>query len=174
MTTSAILTDLFQRGVRVWAEAGRLELDDVSGVLTDDDVATLAAHKAELLTALTSQPGTCPNCHEPANLQHRADDVWYCPGCRLWMHGDGSPLPKIERPRPITLEQQEAERLAADLLAAGCSFIPDEFDGDWNVRLPVKISAALLTRFECADRNELQRAIGKLAELENTQSNWVN
>lgn len=173
MTTSAILTDLSQRGVRVWTEAGRLELDDVSGVLTDDDVATLAAHKAELLAALTRQRGTCPQCHESATLQMRQSDIWFCPGCRLWMHGDGSLVPKIKTTRSFTLERQEAERLATDLLAAGCSFVPDEFDGEWNVRLPVKISATLLTRFECADRAELQRAIGKLAELESTKG-WVN
>ena len=171
MTAQTLIESLTAASVRLWVDGETLKLDAPVGTITPELKATLAAHKAELLAALTSQHGACPHCRQSANLQDRALDAWFCPGCRLWMHGDGSSLPKIETPRPLTLEQQEAERLAADLYAAGCGFVAD--DDDWNVRLPVKISAALLTRFECSDRAELQRAIGKLAELESTQG-WVN
>ena len=163
MTAQTLIESLTAVDVRLWVEGEALKFDAPVGTITPELKATLAAHKAELLATLTSQRGTCPTCGESANLQDRARDAWFCPGCRLWMHGDGSPLPKIETLRPLTLEQQEAEKLAADLYAAGCGFVAD--DDDWNVRLPVKISSSLLTRFECADRATRRRKRATRANL---------
>lgn len=101
MTATALLTDLTSRGVRLWAESDRLKVDAPRGTLTTDDKTMLAEHKAELL-ALLSEPEPprksgrqlaakllarheCPDGCGALVLQDRALDVWFCPGCRLWV-----------------------------------------------------------------------------------------
>lgn len=106
MTATTLLNDLAARGVRVWAEAHRLKLDAPRGALTDQDKARLAEHKPELLALLTngqqSEATTdhrsarermaellslsqCPDGCGQLTLQDRERDVWFCPGCRLWV-----------------------------------------------------------------------------------------
>jgi hypothetical protein len=106
MTAETILHDLTSRGVQVWAEADRLKFDAPRGVLSDEDKSQLTERKSELLTLLTkiqhSEPATdqrsarermvellalhqCPDGCGKLKLQDRARDVWYCPGCRLWV-----------------------------------------------------------------------------------------
>jgi hypothetical protein len=118
------------------------------------------------------QPGTCPTCHDAADLQDRQLDVWWCSRCRTFLDGAGKPIPPATPPRPLTAEQEEAEKLAADLLEAGCGFSDDtEYFG---VRMPKKISAGLLARLETTDWKELRRAAAKLtAEMEGSEG-WVN
>jgi hypothetical protein len=171
MNAQTLVHDLTARGVRLWAEAGNLKLDAPVGLLTDEDILAIRQHKADLLAALTPQPGTCPTCQGAADLQDQQLDTWWCASCRLFFDSKGQAIPPATSPRPLTLEQQEAEKLAADLVAAGCGFNDDgEFFG---VRVPFKISAALLARLETADRQELRRAAAKLAEVE-TAKGWVN
>lgn len=89
----------------------------------------------------------CIKCGNPLKLQDRQADAWYCPGCRKWCDGQGQPLPEIETPMPLTLEEVEARQLVADLLAAGCGFVTD--DGEYvRVTHTGKISTALWLRLE--------------------------
>ena len=120
MNTEAILHDLAARGVRIWAEADSLKLDAPVGVLTDEDKSTLRALKSDLLAALQPKPGTCPKCRQGMNLQDRAGDAWWCPGCRIFADSKGQPLPPVVKTRPVYREEVEARKLLADLQAAGC------------------------------------------------------
>lgn len=89
MNAHRILADLSERGVRIWTEAGRLEIDDVSGFLTDDDVANLAAHKSELMAALAQQRGTNVLCYEPSKPSK--------------LGFDGSPLSDSQTKKPTRI-----------------------------------------------------------------------
>jgi hypothetical protein len=171
MNPQTLVQDLTARGVRLWAEAGNLKLDAPVGLLSDEDIIAIRQHKADLLAALTPQPGTCPACQGTADLQDRQRDVWWCAGCRVFISSAGQTIPPATSSRPMTAEQVEAERLAADLVAAGCGF---NDEGEYfGVKVPFKISAALLARLEAADRQELRRAAAKLAEVESAKG-WVN
>jgi ribosomal protein L37AE/L43A len=140
-------------------------------VLAEDDLTLLRQHKAELLLTLRLKSGTCPHCQDAADLQDRERDVWWCAGCRKFFDGAATPLPPIACPRPLTLEQYEAEQLAADLLAVGCQFMDD---GEYfQVKVSSKITMGLLARLEAADRSELRRAAAKLAELDAAKG-WAN
>ncbi len=122
-----------------------------------------------------TQPGACPHCHAAADLQDRQRDVWWCAGCRVFFDGLGQTIPPATVPRPLTLEQVEAEQLAADLLAAGCGFTDDEFS--FQIRVPRKgIPAALIARWEAIDRRDLRRTVAQLAaEMEAAEgAGWVN
>jgi len=127
MNAQAVLHDLTARGVRVWVEADSLKLDAPVGVVTDADLAILRALKSDLLRALTPRPGMCSQCDNPMNLQDRAGDAWFCPGCRHWSDSKGQPLRPIQIARPIFREEVEATRLLDDLQAAGCGIF---WDGD--------------------------------------------
>lgn len=161
MTAQTILHDLTARGVRLWAESGNLKLDAPSGILTDEDIITMRQHKADLLAAVAATPGRCPRCHDVADLQDRTRDVWWCAGCRRFFDSTGAPLPPVELSKPLTLEDVEPANLAADLLAAGCSFQDD--DDGFHVCLPPKISASLLARWEAVDSAKLRHAAALLA-----------
>ena len=145
MTATELLTNLQARGVIVKAAGDRLKLDAPVGALTDEALAELRAHKAEILAALTADHG-CPNCGGALRLQDRQADAWFCPGCRKWCNGEGGQIAEIETPRPLTLEEAEARQLVADLLAAGCGFVTD--DGE-HIRVTNinRISTALWLRF---------------------------
>lgn len=97
---------------------------------------------------LVPEPGGCPGCGRPAELQDRALNAWRCANCRRWFDSAGQPLPSSKRARPLTAEDAAARRLAEDLRAAGCSFILD--GEELRVRWPKKISASLWARFEAA------------------------
>ena len=120
MTAGTILRDLTGRGIRIWVTGDRLKLDAPAGSLTGADLADLRARKAELLSAL-SKPGTCPACREPMDLQDKARDCWWCPGCRKFLRRDGLVIPPPPKTKPLTRERHEAQRLLADLQAAGCA-----------------------------------------------------
>lgn len=165
MTAETLLHDLASRGVRlIPTDDDRLTVDAPAGAVTEDDLAELRQHKADLLAALTPKPGTCPHCHDAADLQDRARDCWWCGGCGEFFDGQGQAIPPTTSPRPLTLEQIEAERLAVDLLAAGCCFI--DVGDFFQTKLPRRITAGLLARLEAADRRELRHAAAKLADLE--------
>ncbi|MGH9839693.1 MAG: hypothetical protein ACREEM_13005 [Blastocatellia bacterium] len=172
---STLLSNLTAQGVRLWAEADRLKFDAPAGVLTDDDRAALREHKAELLTILTG-PGLCPTCREPANLQDRTHDTWFCPNCRAWSDGQGGPLARIERAKPLTSDEEDARKLVSDLLAAGCGFVAD--GDELRLTYPGRITAWLWTRFERAGpefrrlaREEAERQAAIKAE-QRTIANW--
>jgi hypothetical protein len=143
------------------------------GIINDDDLVALRALKSDLLIALTPKPGTCPQCSNPMNLQDRAGDAWWCPGCRLWADSQGRPLPPIAVPRPIYREEAEARKLLADLQAAGCGI---SWDGDeLRITNRSKISTALWMRLDNAD-SDFEKVAREMAEtLENEEaSQWVN
>lgn len=56
MSAISLITDLEARGVEIHARNGELLLDGPANVLTDDIVADLREHKAELLAALQADP----------------------------------------------------------------------------------------------------------------------
>jgi hypothetical protein len=89
MTTHAFLDSLTRRGVRLSAASGRLDIDAPAGVLTAEDRAALAEHKAELVAILTAP------VPEPA-----APPLFHCPTCEDSSQvvpdafGVGEPWPK--------------------------------------------------------------------------------
>jgi hypothetical protein len=54
MTAHRLIQSLAARGVRLAAAAGRLDIDAPADVLTAEDRAILAQHKAELVAILTA------------------------------------------------------------------------------------------------------------------------
>jgi hypothetical protein len=58
MSARELLDSLTASGVRLWAEGGKLKLDAPRGVVTPELKDRLAAHKPELLAALTAD--ACP------------------------------------------------------------------------------------------------------------------
>lgn len=105
MTATELLINLQARGVIVKATGDRLKLDAPAGALTDEALAELRAHKAEILAALVTNH-LCPRCGDPIRLQDRNLDAWYCSGCRKWCNGQGGPVAEIETVHP--LEEVEA------------------------------------------------------------------
>ena len=174
MTAQAILSDLATRGIRVWAESDRLKLDAPIGVLTDEDKAKLAAHKSELLNALTTfPPGTCPGCRAPMNLQNRNDDLWWCSACRLFARSDGRLLPAAAKTRPAYGGEIEARRLVEELQAVGCGFVFD--DGELRITNISRVSLGLWARLENAGAfflSAARQAAESLQEEEGTR--WVH
>src|SRR5262245_44232520 len=122
MTAQSILRDLAPHGVILTATGDRLDVDGPGEVLTDELLATLRAHKAALLELLTSGR-FCPGCAGEMVLQDRAAGACFCPNCRRWTDGQGRPLARIEKPKPVTRAEVEARRLIEDLKAAGCAFV---------------------------------------------------
>jgi ribosomal protein L37AE/L43A len=171
MNAQTLYHDLTARGVRLWAEADKIKLDAPIGVLSEVDIVTIRQHKAELLESLRTQCGNCPFCHESGDLQDRQLDVWWCGGCRKFFDGQGRAIQLAPQRRPVTLEQVGPQQLAADLLAAGCSFI-DEGES-FQTKLPINISGELLACLLTIDRQELRLAVAKLTELEHPPI-WVN
>jgi len=65
MTAQSLLQDLATRGVTLAANGDHLDIDAPDDVLTDEVLATLKAHKAELLASLRSDSiarEVCPIC----------------------------------------------------------------------------------------------------------------
>jgi hypothetical protein len=96
MTTHAFLDSPTRRGVRLSATSGRLDIDAPAGVLTAEDRAALAEHKAELVAILTAPaPDPCAQVPEPA-----APPLFHCPTCEDSSQvvpdafGVGEPWPK--------------------------------------------------------------------------------
>jgi ribosomal protein L37AE/L43A len=147
MTAQTLLHDLATRGVILTATGDRLDVDAPDGLLTDELLATLRAHKAALLDLLASGH-LCPGCAGQMALQDRAADAWFCANCRRWSDGQGRPLSRIEKPQPITRDADDARRLIEDLRAASCSFVIE--DGELRLRFPSRMSSGLWTRFENA------------------------
>ena len=175
MTAETILYDLMARGVRIWAEADSLKLDAPAGSLTDADLADLRARKAELLATLKSEARTCLDCGDSLDLQSKARDVWWCAGCRTFCDGSGRLLDPPKVRQPLTLELSEAQRLLADLLAAGCGFVLE--DDELRLTHPSRMPAALWMRFEASgqDFGRLARNyVLERADAHITESQMVN
>jgi TubC N-terminal docking domain len=66
--------DFSARGVKVWAESGKLKFKTDNGKLSPADRELLQAHKAELLRILA--PGLCPKCGSP--LQSSGSYHFWC------------------------------------------------------------------------------------------------
>lgn len=90
----------------------------------------------------------CPGCADQMVLQDRKAGAWFCANCRRWTDGQGRPLPRIEKPQPVTRDADDARRLIEDLRAAGCSFVIE--GGELRLRFPSRISSGLWARFESA------------------------
>ena len=175
MSAQLILDDLAARGVRIWAESNRLKLDAPVGVLTAEDKAKLAELKPALLAVLRSETKTCLDCDGALNLQDRAHDVWWCPGCRTFSDGTGRLLDRCAVTKPLTLEAVEARRLLDDLRAAGCGFVFD--DGELRLTHPSRMSTALWMRFEASGQDFYRLAkkyVMELADAAITESAMIN
>lgn len=109
MTAELLLWDMSVRGVVLVPNGERLDVEAPDEILTDDLLATLKAHKAELLALLTRNCGTsstasnqisamssgkamvlaaleqgrCPDCDNRLDLQSRQNSgVYWCSICR--------------------------------------------------------------------------------------------
>jgi ribosomal protein L37AE/L43A len=147
MTAQTLLRDLAASGITLTPIGDRLDVDGPDDALTDELLATLRERKAELLDLLASGH-RCPGCAGEMVLQDRAADAWHCPNCRRWTNGQGRPLPRIEKPKPITRDADDARRLIEDLKTAGCVFLIE--DGELRLKYPSKMNGALWARFENA------------------------
>jgi hypothetical protein len=88
MTANNLLSNLTARGVRLWADSGRIKFDAPEGVLTDADREGLASLKRELLVILEHGDRNplpmaveaCPTCRR--SLETETSDshlhIW-CP-----------------------------------------------------------------------------------------------
>lgn len=119
--------------------------------------------QTEISTPANTPAGICPTCSGSLDLQQCEPHVSWCAGCRVFFDADGVLLPPVSVPPPLTLEDVEPQALAADLLTAGCQFIDD---GEYfQIKLPNKISANLLARWEAVNSTKLRLAAASLAKL---------
>ncbi len=73
-----LFNDFSSRGIRLWAESGKLKFKAEQGRLADSDRVLLSNHKSELLQLLTAK--TCKRCGTP--MQHIEAGYFSCPKCR--------------------------------------------------------------------------------------------
>lgn len=118
MNAQMLLRDLSTQGIIVTADDGRLSVDGPDDLVTDDLLIILLERKADLLAALLLKLGICLDCD--GAMDRQGGDCWFCATCRMFAHGNGRLMARPVIPKPLTFEKQEAQRLLADLQAAGC------------------------------------------------------
>jgi len=119
MTAELILQELTERGVRVWAESGRLKLDVPAGALTEEDKARLTQRKSDLLALLA----TCKQCSGAiqADSGDRWRHSWCANGCfDRWEATDGGKLSDSGAPGFGQGQAIVAELLALHQCPDGC------------------------------------------------------
>jgi TubC N-terminal docking domain len=94
VTADLLVANFVARGVILWAEGGRIEIDAPLGELTDTDLDTLRQHKTELLAELAAQRNVVP-----------AD--WPVLSAKRWGPSSDDPSPGlvIDQPDPIRRRQ---------------------------------------------------------------------
>jgi hypothetical protein len=102
MTTHAFLDSLTRRGVRLSAASGRLDIDAPAGVLTAEDHAALAEHKAELVALVADADFDAAI----AWLHRRADEI---------RQTQGVPTPEAERLAYLELKARPDGAPAPDI-----------------------------------------------------------
>lgn len=79
--SAELLSALRARGVRLWAEHGALNYDAPAGVMTDELLERLRAHKPELLALLASAEPSAPCTTCAGGHYYQLAGVWRCSWC---------------------------------------------------------------------------------------------